>query len=468
MEYIQNYLNKISKLEYIDELYCGLLCLITLVGWLTNQFLGMSVLIIFGVSAVVIKKDLRYFIPCALYFIFNINEGFSSTKFPIPIIVEGAVLVIVLIVFLIKNGINANKMHFLYGLSGLAIMNFLPIFWNSLEKRYSVYYFLYFSDLAYLLIYIVMSNGIKSNSSKTISVSMSWLSMLMFLETLFSIIKYRIISPNDSIFSYYYFFGWGLCNEAGIMICMASPFIFYLIASSHSFKEIIYQFSKVVFSFLGVIFTTSRGSIIFFVLSFIICSIYICLKAKRKKNIKICYGIIGLSSLALMLIFIKPLVGLITKYISIVFENGLDDNYRFEIWQHSLELFSKNPLTIILGSGITSNFGYTLTAIGYQHTIVVSHSTIFQTMVMGGLLGITCLGIHLYEKYRNLLYVKDKTFVFMSLISFIVVGIYGLIDNTYHMYYYMITLVIILASIDSQIEKNVNEKNMQNLEDKKG
>ena len=35
------------------------------------------------------------------------------------------------------------------------------------------------------------------------------------------------------------------------------------------------------------------------------------------------------------------------------------------------------------------------------------------------------------------------------------------------MYYYMITLVIILASIDSQIEKNMNEKNMQNLEDKK-
>ena len=80
--------------------------------------------------------------------------------------------------------------------------------------------------------------------------------------------------------------------------------------------------------------------------------------------------------------------------------NGLDDNYRFEIWQHSLELFSRNPLTIILGSGITSNFGYTLTAIGYQHTIVVSHSTIFQTMVMGGLLGVTCLGIHLYEKYN--------------------------------------------------------------------
>ena len=43
---------------------------------------------------------------------------------------------------------------------------------------------------------------------------------------------------------------------------------------------------------------------------------------------------------------------------------------------------------------------------------------------------------------------KPNSFNSIMLIGFIVVDLYGLIDNTYHMYYYMIILVMILAVIE--------------------
>jgi len=46
----------------------------------------------------------------------------------------------------------------------------------------------------------------------------------------------------------------------------------------------------------------------------------------------------------------------------------------------------------------------------------------------------------------------DRLFRVTSVIGYVVVDLYGLIDNTYYMYYYMIVLVVIMASIDNKIK----------------
>ena len=58
--------------------------------------------------------------------------------------------------------------------------------------------------------------------------------------------------------------------------------------------------------------------------------------------------------------------------------------------------------------------------------------------------------IHLILKYRNIILLKDKTKIFLIL-GYIGIDLYGLIDNTYHMFYYMIPLVITLAVIDNSL-----------------
>ena len=70
--------------------------------------------------------------------------------------------------------------------------------------------------------------------------------------------------PEDaSIFNMWYYLGWGLCNEAGIMICMSLPFIFYLIGKSTNFVTVLYNNVKFFVAVFGIILTTSRGSYIF-------------------------------------------------------------------------------------------------------------------------------------------------------------------------------------------------------------
>ena len=71
---------------------------------------------------------------------------------------------------------------------------------------------------------------------------------------------------------------------------------------------------------------------------------------------------------------------------------------------------------------------------------------------MGGIFGILMLIIHLILKYRNIILLKDKTKIFLIL-GYIGIDLYGLIDNTYHMFYYMIPLVITLVVIDNSLSK---------------
>ena len=84
-----------------------------------------------------------------------------------------------------------------------------------------------------------------------------------------------------------------------------------------------------------------------------------------------------------------------------------------------------------------------------QEGQVVFHSTFFQTLIVGGIFCLAFLLIHLVQKYK-MLFSLEKRLAIPLFISFIMVDAYGMIDNTYHMFYYMIPLVTILACFDSQ------------------
>ena len=88
-----------------------------------------------------------------------------------------------------------------------------------------------------------------------------------------------------------------------------------------------------------------------------------------------------------------------------------------------------------------------------QEGQVVFHSTFFQTLIVGGIFCLAFLLIHLVQKYKMLLSLEKKLAIPLF-ISFIMVDAYGMIDNTYHMFYYMIPLVTMLACFDSAKENN--------------
>ena len=105
-----------------------------------------------------------------------------------------------------------------------------------------------------------------------------------------------------------------------------------------------------------------------------------------------------------------------------------------------------------------------------QEGQVVFHSTFFQTLIVGMIFCLVFLIIHLVQKYKMLLSLEKKLAIPLF-ISFIMVDAYGMIDNTYHMFYYMIPLVTILACFDSAKENNdssstIKEENTYFVENK--
>ena len=461
---IRNKLLEMTKWKYFNEFYAAIFMFIALFSWRFNDIVGMSILIAISAIILIFLDDFNFILPPAIYLLFTINKGFANNEIPITIIIIASVFVLILLFFIIKNikqnGFKFKKMKSFYGLLGLAIMNIIPIFWaDNIDAENSVFYFLFFANFAYLILYLLIINGLKSVNFKLLAVSMSYLAILLTCECIYMV--YDLKDTVDSIFDLWYYMGWGLCNEAGIMISFSIPFIFYLMYDSKKILPLILQSLKVALALVGVLLTTSRGSYLCaFGMTFIL-AIALIFITKIRKQYLIYLGALIVIFVVAFLALNKYTFPLVEKAINSVFANGLDNNGRTEIWELGIEQFTLNLRNIILGPGMCCVMQIRTTAFGEQLTPLVFHSTLIQTLAMGGIFGILMLILHLFQKYKTTIKLGLPIILTVG-IGFLCVDLYGLIDNTYHMYYYMIPLVITLAVIDNYLyNKETNNVTIQ-------
>ena len=102
---------------------------------------------------------------------------------------------------------------------------------------------------------------------------------------------------------------------------------------------------------------------------------------------------------------------------------------------------------MIFGGGIVSDIEEVSVFNKMQYSFIVYHSTTLEILVSSGIIGLVGLGIHLAEKYK-MLFKKGFVFLLIFGIGYLMVDLYGMLDNTYGMYYYMVPLCIMMASIN--------------------
>ena len=450
-------LNNIINTKFFYDVYLIILSLITILGYLFNPILGMGLLIISSVIMLIITNDMKYIIPNMLFIIFNINNGFKVDEIPIFLIICVIIIIITLLLFTIKNKVNKYKMKSIVGFIGLAIIELIPIFWNkTINGDNKALYFLYFGNLGYLLIYFFFSNGIRSESIKYLAKSFSFLLIILFVECTIKVIELK--DTVDNIFTLWYYLGWGLCNEAAIMILVALPFSFYLITKEKNVVLIIFEIFKIILGIIGVILTFSRGGYIFLPIEIGLLTILLIIFNYKRSGFK--YFFLGIVTALMLFIIIKAddIPSFNDNVINVVFSNGLSDSGRFKLYSDAFNIFNSNGLNMILGSGIVSEVRGLATAYGFQeNAVVIYHSTLFETLVIGGLVGFIFLLIIIKDKYVSLYKSNNKELFWFLLVGYILVDIYGMADNTYHMYYYMIAISIIMACIDSDNYYNNKE-----------
>ncbi len=452
-------LKRLSDNKIFEYIYIIVLAILTFFCWDYFFLYILGAVVIIGGVAIVLFDDFKYMIPVGLFFIISNRDGYHNNSFPIGIIICFILFAICFLIFLIRKIRNKElcfkNLKSWRGLLLLSISTILPIFWyNIIPAGMEVMYLVYFSYFLYFVIYFIFALLLNDKSFETLKVSMIIMAIVIVFEEMVELYTLKVNYPNLDLKTVtFYSLGWGCSNEAGILLLMAMPFAFITFIKSHDWKKYLLNMLAILFIGVGVLLTLSRGTYLIGFMELASLCIYGFIKAKNK----LLYSMLIAFSAMLFLVTIQAAFGIGNYFYNIVingvFLDRLGDNNRFEFWKNAYTFYSFDFIRMTFGTGFIAELSNSFTRSGVQLCQIVYHSTLFEMMVVGGNLGIAFLIIHFIDKYKGLRNVDKEIFAIM-LMGYFFIDIYGFIDNTYGMYYYMIVLVIIMASIDSLGDKN--------------
>lgn len=454
-------LNNNWKFEWIISL---IFVLFGIIGWQSYYIIGALPVIILSIALILIYNNFKYGIPAVLVLLFSYNNGFNIDQFPFEIVIPVIIFVAFIFWYTIKNfkKTNIKYLKSCIGMLVLSVGFIIPIFWSKAVGNNYVLYIMYFSWLLYTLLYLLLCCNLKKDCFRIVVFTFSWLSLLITYELVISAIRFHMENPDESILDFWAYIGWGLCNEAGIILCVIMPFVFYEFYQSKLMIMSLISLLKILIVFGGIAVTTSRGSILFGGLeAAALLSLSLILKYDYKK-MKLAFLFLTFSIIiSAAMIYINKTT-IIEDVKNIIFHYKLTANGRDLIWKSGKEHYYSSPLTVIFGSGIVSEIIELDVYGGVQNTFNVYHDTILEVLVSAGIPGFVGLSIHLIEKYKMLVK-KSWVFGLVFAVGYLFVDLYGLIDNTYGMYYYMVPLAIILATFNKTDNIELYDKVNYNL-----
>lgn len=431
--------------KYFDEIYSLIICLISVLCWKFSSMVGVIFLLIIGIFTLLVIKNIVYCIPLIFNMIFINNNDFVMGEIPYLMIFCGLAFFVSLIIYFIKEKpkIKLDKHAIIFLLMALSMA--IPVFWNNiLIGEQKALLLLYFAGFIYFSLYFLFSILPNQNYIDKLKVFASYTAILIALECIITFII-RIDKELTIVFDGYSL-GWGICNEAGLLLLTFLPFLAIDFYNQTNKRGITISLIKIFIILFGLLFSCSRGAYLFGILELGLLTLLILIKTKNKKAI-----IIFLSTaFSIFLLFVIIKFDLICDFILSLFFDGLSSDDRLIMYQDSLNILTKSIRNFFFGSGLVSQ-------IDLNNRFVVYHSTLFESLVLGGVIGFAILIMHFIYKYKTIMKLDNKYKAFL-LIGFIVVDIYGLIDNTYYMYYYMIPLSIMLAILEknnSKLEENI-------------
>ena len=455
-EYIAS-IRRINNNRVFETIYVFCIALITSLFWILGTmkivpyYSSLVTLTLIAGVSLLLLNDFKYFIPCVISFIFANPDGYKSDAFPIPMLICGFSLIGVLLIFTACNFKKLsfkNKNKSFIALIYFAIFSFVPlIYHNLITSEVKTLVFVYFSYILYLGIYVFFLANMNEDSKHITFKSCEMIALICAFECIAKVILMHQEDPTRPLLSMWYFLGWGLCNEAGIMICFGLPFLFMKTKSFSKWYQYIFFIIELALVIVGMLVTTSRGTYLFGSILILILTILSFVYSKHK----IKYSLSIIISIIILLIGIELMFGLkdfVLEIIEEVFEKKLDSNGRYTLFDTAVKLWNDGLPSILFGKGWVAERLKTMTYYGIQEGYMVYHSTFFETLACYGAIGVFVLIFHFYEKYKTL-FKLEKFECFVLIAGFVLVDLYGMIDNTYHFYYYMIPLIILMSSLDA-------------------
>ena len=376
----------------------------------------------------ILCKDLKFFISPLLcfYFIFSkkslTNEAFYSTSSVVfYILVIIAILIsmgihfilyrkelkiknftssslfkgfIFLIIFFMLNGISSiqdyNANNFIFGL--LIIISFvLPFFLFSINLEIDK------STRDYLLYILILA------------------SLIISIELLNLYLNNNVIN-NGIIHKASIDLGWGVSNNIGAALTMLMPVFFY--CAGHT-KHTITLYWMGVATYIMLILSLSRTSILFGTPIFICCVLFLCIyKHKHRGQVRL-YTFMLLAGIVITYTLLKDTIN---RAFDEILRVGFDDSGRFEYYKDGMEKFFDHPL---FGAGFGNSHGtndrFVISAPEYFH------NTIIQILASCGVIGFGAYAYHRWQTVK-LFWNTRNPYSFFTAMSILALLLTSLLD----------------------------------------
>ncbi|MBO5374004.1 MAG: O-antigen ligase family protein [Clostridia bacterium] len=235
--------------------------------------------------------------------------------------------------------------------------------------------------------------------------------------------------------------GWGVWNNVGGLLTMLIPIHFYY-ASTKKRGYVFY--GTAILTYVTILFTLSRSSLLFATIIFAICVIITCIKGVNTKINRIIT--VGLAVVAI--IGIIALWDKLSTTLSSYLNQGFNDNGRFELYKHGVDNFLSHP---IFGGGFGScledNFGHGIEPNRY-------HNTIIEMLAACGIIGFGAYVFHRYQTVKLFIQAKkDESTIFLAL-TILALLLTSLLDNHFFNLYTTMYYSVILCVIEKYQSTN--------------
>ncbi len=240
---------------------------------------------------------------------------------------------------------------------------------------------------SFLFFYIYFYHTLEWKDTTAVSVAriLSLACGVIFLQLVEAYLFDGII-VDGSIAKYNIVLGWGMSNNAGGMLAMFTPALFYL-AYKEKHGWIYYLLG--LLSFFGVIMTCSRTSVLAGAVAVLACIVLLAIRGRNVRAIRIADIVLAVCVIVFCIIFRAKILELFQYYS----DRGFDDSGRFEIWLNGMKRFLQAP---IFGVGF-----YTPIAPDWSYNIEnwllpdMYHNTYVQLFASCGIVGVLAYTLHL-------------------------------------------------------------------------
>ncbi len=414
--------------------------------------LGIAIVLSSASLGLFVCDDLKFLITPLITFILMFSEKsvatgkYYDTPYVIAIICGASVFVSFLVAHFIIYRKNVSIKQFLSSklASGLIILSvaiLLNGFLNFDEYKWGNFAYavaLAFSILGIFFLFYINTN--KNESLIKYVIYVLYLSSILVTLELFIAFTNQIQIIDGEIVKESVKIGWGMWNNIGGFLAFLLPVHFYYASTVKRFGPIFYLTGLI--SFVAIVLTLSRSSLLSAGLVIVLSAIVSCFKGVNKLANRIMTGIMALLGIIGIILLWDKISTILGDYLA----RGLDDNGRFEMYLHGLFNFIENP---IFGGGFTSSYH---TEHMFIHFMPYRyHNTIIQMMATCGLFGIMSYFYHRYQTIQLLISKKRLSSVFIALCLVAFLSSSMLDNHFFNIYPGFIYAIMLMA-----IEKSTN------------